>query len=253
LNLEKRQFSAPQLKKIIAVSAEVKRDILANYPVPEGKIVVLYNGVDGERFRLRRCDGTRRMIRERWQIPSDAPLVLFVGSGFRRKGLERLISAWKSPGLAHVYLLIVGSDARAARYKARVERIYDDRIIFAGRQEEVENYYAAADVVALPALQEAFGNVVLESLASGVPVLVSRSVGAAEVLSGPLTAGIVDHSEDPNELAVKLIALLERARDPRCAEEARKVACRYSWHNHFKNLESLLIEIAKPHAKTNLV
>lgn len=245
LSMERRQFSAPELRKIIAVSEEVKRDIVANYPVAAEKIEVLYNGVDEQRFHPRQDGETREAIRRRWKIPAEAPMVLFVGSGFQRKGLDRLISTWASPGLGHVYLLVVGDDARRNRYKARVKQMGEgDRIIFAGRQADVENYYAAADVVVLPALQEAFGNVVLEALSSGLPVAVSRDAGAAEVLRGTLAGGIVDHPEDPNELAAKLLFLLERSRDPRCAEEARTIAQHYSWRNHFQKLEGLLIEIA---------
>ena len=245
LSLEKRQFRAPELKRIIAVSAEVKQDILENYPVSEEKIVVLYNGVDLEHFYPRGGGEVRQTIRRRWKIPVDAPLVLFVGSGFRRKGLDRLISLWESPELAQVYLLVVGHDARLNRYRARVRQLEGKRIIFAGRQEDIAHYYAAADVLALPALQEAFGNVVVEALASGLPVLVSRGVGAAEILTGSLAGKIVDHPEDPNELQAKLLLLLEQAQDPRCAEEARTIAQKYSWRNHFKRLEVLLMETAK--------
>jgi UDP-glucose:(heptosyl)LPS alpha-1,3-glucosyltransferase len=248
LSIERRQFNAPSLTKIIAVSEAVKREIVANYAVPNQKIVVLYNGVDQQRFHPGRRSAVRNTIRHRWKIPLDAPVVLFVGSGFRRKGLQRLLSIWRSPRLEHVYLLVVGNDARLNRYKAKAEDIGGRRIIFTGRQNDVENYYVSADVVALPALQEAFGNVVLEALASGVPVVVSRDVGAAELLSGALAEGIVDHPEDPHELETKLLSSLERARDPRSAEEARSIGQRYSWQNHFQSLEALLNETAESHS-----
>lgn len=248
LSIERRQFKAPGLKKIIAVSEEVKRDIVANYAIPSHEVSVLYNGVDQQRFHPERRSAVRKMIRERWKIPLDAQVVLFVGSGFRRKGLDRLLSIWRAPRLSHVYLLVVGNDARVHRYRTEAENKGSGRIIFTGRQDDVENYYASADVMALPALQEAFGNVVLEALASGVPVVVSRSVGAAEVLSGALAEGIVDHPEDPHELEAKLLSSLERARDPRSAEEARSIGQRYSWQNHFQSLEALLIETAESHS-----
>jgi UDP-glucose:(heptosyl)LPS alpha-1,3-glucosyltransferase len=245
LRLEKRQFQTSRLKKIIAVSEEVKRDIVANYCVPDHKIVVLYNGVDLQRFRSGRRSTVGNAVRKRWNIPLDTPVVLFVGSGFRRKGLDRLLSVWRSPKLKRVYLLIVGGDARSSRYQARAKRIGEERIIFAGRQDEVENYYAAADVLALPSLQEAFGNVVLEALASGVPVVVSRSVGAAEILTGSLARGIVDHPENAQELEATLLDVLERALDPCFSEDARRTGEKYSWQNHFKSLEALLIETAE--------
>ena len=110
LAIEKRQFESARMKKIIAVSAGVKRDILANYAVAPDKITVLYNGVDSRRFHPQRHQ-YRQPVRERWKIPLEAPVVLFVGSGFRRKGLDRLISLWASKKLTSCYLLVVGADA----------------------------------------------------------------------------------------------------------------------------------------------
>ncbi len=242
LAIERRQFESPQLKKVIAVSNAVKRDVLANYAVAEDKIAVLYNGVDARRFHPDRRCAERRRVRERWQIPANAPLVLFVGSGFRRKGLDRLLALWQSPKLAESYLLVVGADARLAQYRARAEALAPGRIVFAGRQEDVENYYAAADLVALLSLQEAFGNVVLEALAAGTPVLVSREVGAAEILEGGLAEGIVEAPEDRNELAQRVLGLLARAGDAALARLARRTAEAHSWDEHFRKFAQILLE-----------
>lgn len=247
LAIERRQYKATGARTIVAVSEQVKRDILANYSVPSGKIVVLYNGVDLQRFHPAKRAEVRDQVRNRWNIPLDAPLVLFVGSGFRRKGLDSLIAAWNSAGFERVFLLVVGGDARRQGYQSRAEVVAPGRIVFTGRQEDVENYYAAADVVALPSLQEAFGNVVLEALASGVPVLVSRNVGASEVIRGALTAGIVD-SMTIAALEEKLLFLLEKSCHSNWGREARILAEQYSWDNYFAGLEALLYETRRMRA-----
>jgi UDP-glucose:(heptosyl)LPS alpha-1,3-glucosyltransferase len=241
LAIEKRQFESARMKKIIAVSAGVKRDILANYAVAPDKITVLYNGVDSRRFHPQRHQ-YRQPVRERWKIPLEAPVVLFVGSGFRRKGLDRLISLWASKKLTNCYLLVVGVDARMERYRAWADTLAPGRIIFAGRQHEIENYYAAADVIALMSIQEAFGNVVLEALAAGLPVLVSREVGAAELLKGALLDGIVDRPDEPRELEAKLLRMLDKAHDAAVTKEARQIGETYSWDEHFRRLEIILLE-----------
>src|SRR3990170_1191604 len=245
LAIERCQFQPERYKRIIAVSAEVRRDLMWRYAVPPERIEVLYNGVDQRRFHPSRRENFRSKIRERWQIPEKSPLVLFVGSGFRRKGLDLLLSVWSAPGLSNAYLLVVGDDARMRWYKARARALAGGRIVFAGRQEDVENYYAAADVVALPSLQEAFGNVVLESLAAGLPVLVSREAGAAEVLSGNLIEGIVNRIDDREELAGKLARLLERRADPLVSAEARRLAEGFSWEQHFDKFAALLTEVGE--------
>jgi UDP-glucose:(heptosyl)LPS alpha-1,3-glucosyltransferase len=240
LALERRQYHSTRLRKIIAISAEVKRDIMANYDIPSERIAVLYNGVDDRRFHPDRRAQSGAAVRARWHIPAQARLVLFVGSGFRRKGLDRLLAVWNSPELANAYLLVVGRDTRLRRYRRRADAVAPGRILFAGLQDNIEDFYGAADVVALPSLQEAFGNVVLEALASGVPVLVSRVAGAAELLQGSLAGGIVERSDDGAELSAKLRDLLDGAGDVARRQAARRIGEEFSWQRHFYQLDTLL-------------
>jgi UDP-glucose:(heptosyl)LPS alpha-1,3-glucosyltransferase len=243
LALEKRQFALGNFRRIIAVSNQVKRDIMAHYGVPEARIAVLHNGVDQERFHPCVREKWRREIRAQWRIPDDAPAVLFVGSGFLRKGVDRLLAIWNRPSLRNAYLLIVGEDASLGHYRALAKSAAADRIVFAGRQEAVEKYYGAADVLALPSLQEAFGNVVLEGLACGLPVIVARAAGAAEVLRGEAACGVVDDPNAPDELAEKITAQLERAAEPRYRTELRRTVANYSWRSHFVKLNDELWEV----------
>jgi UDP-glucose:(heptosyl)LPS alpha-1,3-glucosyltransferase len=245
LALERRQFQPGHYKRILAVSEGVKRELSTTYAVPEDRIAVIYNGVDAKRFNLNLPDKFRAPIRKQWHIPLDAPTVLFVGSGFRRKGLERLLQAWTLPQMKDVYLVVVGDDAHRARYQALAEERAKGKVIFVGRRHDIESYYGAADLLALPAIQEAFGNVVLEALATGLPAVVSQIVGAAEILKGELAEGIVDHPEDPKEMAVKLLAMLERGRSNDFAGAAREVAERHSWANHFSRLNRFLKEVVE--------
>lgn len=244
LAIERMQFHSGSYKKILAVSREVKREIVSAYDVPEEKIAVIYNGVDAELFHPRNRARARQKIKRQWGIPLEAPVVLFVGSGFQRKGLDWLLNSWASPRLAGIYLLVVGEDAQRSRYSSWAEKQAKERIVFAGRQDEVENYYGAADLLVLPALQEAFGNVVLESLASGLPVVVSRAVGAAELLTGELKEGILTCPEDPSEIEIKILGMLDHGRWPFVSEKARSLGEKYSWKNHFSELERCLVEVA---------
>ena len=245
LALEQRQFQPDHYKRILAVSEEVKRELLGTYAIPEDKITVIYNGVDEQRFDFSLGDKFRAPIRQQWHIPLDAPVVLFVGNGFRRKGLDRLLQAWSSPQMKDTYLVVVGDDAQRARYKALAEERARGKVIFVGRRDDVERYYGAADLLALPAVQEAFGNVVLEGLAAGLPAVVSGVVGASEILEGGLAEGIIAHPEDPKDMAAKLLTMLERGRNPAFSVEARRLAEGYSWNNHFKKLDGFLKDLVE--------
>jgi len=244
LAVERLQYRSDRYKKILAVSREVKRELVMTYHVPEEKIAVLYNGVDHERFHPRNRSRSRGRVRAQWGIPPEAPVVLFVGSGFKRKGLDRLLAIWESPGLSGIYLLVVGGDAHWSQYSSRAKTKAQGRIVFAGRQSQVEDYYGAADLLVLPAFQEAFGNVILEALASGLPVVTTREVGAAEVLAGDLEMGILANPDRPSEIEAKILWMLNPEHWSSLSEQARKLGEKYSWKNHFRELEGRLLEAA---------
>jgi len=244
LQIEKRQFSDRRLMRVIAVSDEVRRDIESNYRIARDKISVLYNGVDQKRFHPSRRATMGDDVRARWHVPHEAHLVLFVGSGFLRKGLDRLIAIWNRPRLSQVYLMVAGDDGRMGYYKNWARSVAGNRIIFVGRQDDIENYYASADLVALPAVQEAFGNVVLESLATGVPVVVSREVGAGAILTGCLRRGVIENADNPDQLEAGISLMLEECQKPNFRTAARQLGEDYSWKRHFQRLEAILEEVA---------
>jgi UDP-glucose:(heptosyl)LPS alpha-1,3-glucosyltransferase len=246
LAVERRQFRPGNYKNILAISEEVRRELTTTYNVPQEKMTVIHSGVDQERFHPGKRNESRERIRKEWGIPAPAPVALFVGNGFQRKGLDRLLRAWESPALAGVYLLVVGDDAGRSRYVSWAKRVAPDRIIFAGRQAAVEDYYGAAEILVLPAFQEAFGNVILEALASGLPVVTSPTVGAAEVLTGDLEQGIVSNPDDKQALAQKIRQMLDGVRWPGLSRAARETAERHSWNRYFEELQRQLFMAAQP-------
>jgi UDP-glucose:(heptosyl)LPS alpha-1,3-glucosyltransferase len=238
--LEKFQVRNNRSGKIIAISEQVKREFMQVYGMPEEQIVVIYNGVDGARFNPRRRANEGRRVREQFEIPSDAPVVLFVGTGFRRKGLNRLLDLWRRRELPGVYLLIVGNDLRLARYRRLWK--HEKEVIFAGPRANVEDYYACGDVLVLPAVQEAFGNVVLEAMSSGLPVVASPEVGAINGMNGALAEGIVSGPDNAAELKAKISAMLDHRRWPVLARQARLMAEQYTWDKYLDRLEQTLFE-----------
>ena len=240
VRLERFQVRNNKSGKIIAICEQIKREFIELYGIPEGQMVVIHNGVDGDRFNPQRRANEGRRLRDELKIPPDAPVVLFVGTGFRRKGLNRLLDLWKRHDLPGVYLLIVGNDGRLARYRKRWSG--ERQVIFAGPQGKVEDYYACGDLLVLPAVQEAFGNVVLEAMASGLPVVASADVGAMNGMDGPLAEGIVSDPDDPAELKAKILNMLDRTRWPLFAREARKAAEQYTWDKYLDRVEQTLFE-----------
>lgn len=178
---EARMFASPRLKTVIAISKLVRDDILRHYPDTRARIEVIYNGADLERFQPGLRQLHRQAMRARYGIDDATPLLLFVGSGFERKGLATVLRALA--GLPEdVRLMVVGKDSRSRRFERLADRLgVAQRVVFAGPQQDVAPFYGMSDAFVFPSLYEPFGNVVLEALASGLPAVVSDTCGGADL------------------------------------------------------------------------
>src|SRR5262249_47736857 len=160
---------------------------------------LVYNGVDLDRFHPGNRERLGAVTRAALGLGRESWVVLFVGSGFERKGLGPLLRAVS--GLSDRYWQLgVAGKGDARRYQEQAPRLnVAERIRWIGLRADIESLYAAADVVALPALYEPFGNVHLEGLASGVPVLTSAQAGGAEVVANGQTGWVVS---EPSSAAI---------------------------------------------------
>lgn len=209
LLLERKIFSPGGTKRIVAISRLGKAEIGRLYGLPDSRVSVIYNGVDLERFHPRNRERFRLGIREALGIGPDAWVVLFVGSGFERKGLGPLVEGFALTRDRESRLVVVGK-GDVAPYRALADRLgVAARIVWAGPKPDVERYYASADAVALPALYEPFGNVHLEALASGLPILASSRAGGSEVVSHAKNGWILDDPENAAGIRDGLQALRE--------------------------------------------
>lgn len=182
LGAERRLFASPRLKAVICNSRMVRDEIRHYFRLPAERLHVIYSGVDTDAFHPRLGEAHRRAVRERYRIPQDAALFLFVGSGFERKGMAALLRAMAGlPPTAH--LLVVGKDKKSRKFEGLAQRLgVRQRVRFAGPQQDVKPFYGAADALALPTLYDPFPNVALEAMAAGLPVVTSLKSGVAELV-----------------------------------------------------------------------
>jgi glycosyltransferase involved in cell wall biosynthesis len=177
-----------------------------------GSYAVVRNGVDLEAF----APQPRDEARARLGLP-DTPLVVCVGRLSRQKGQDVLLDAWplvrsRVPD-ARLALVGDGPDAEVLRARAAAG------VQFAGTRDDVVDWFAAADVVALPSRWEGMSLAMLEAMACGRP-LVASDVAGAEVV-----VGAVVPPEAPGPLADALVErLLDRPRAEREGRDARAVA-----------------------------
>ena len=195
LLLERRLFTDPGLRRVIANSRQVQEEITRLYGVDPARLRVIYNGLDRQRFHPLPADAGAA-LRHRLGAPADGALVLFVGSGFERKGLTYLLQAFGSLKDKASHLWVVGK-GHIASYRRAAERLgVADRVKFWGPVKEAAPFYQAAAVLALPTLYDPCSNVVLEALACGLPAVTTAANGAAEFITPGANGAILARPDD---------------------------------------------------------
>ncbi len=199
--------------RIIAVSSALK-DRTVEIGIPEERVLVQRNAVDGERFQIRDAS----VIRARLGLPLDRKLICFVGRLSPEKGADLLLDAFAGlvrSGLEDGELVIVGGGAENAKLQARArDKGIEPRIHFKGMRPptEIPDFISACDILCLPSRREGCPNVVLEALASGKPVVACNVGGVPELLNE--RNGVIVQPESPDALAEGIKQALIRTWDP---------------------------------------
>ncbi|MBI5055817.1 MAG: glycosyltransferase family 4 protein [Nitrospirae bacterium] len=245
LDLEHKIFSRRRYKKIIAISEMVKKNIIDNYKVPPSDIEVIYNGVDTNKFHPANREKFRHEIRRKHGLTENDFVVLFMGSGFERKGVGALIQAVervKEP----VAVLIVGKGKHPPVSPLNKGGIkggafqYKHKIIFCGPQKDNYKYYAAADIFVFPTIYEPFGNVHLEALASGLPVITTRNSGASETIKDGLHGFVIERPEDVAAISEKIKYFMDnRDKLESMSQNARQLAGEFTFEKHIEKIREL--------------
>jgi UDP-glucose:(heptosyl)LPS alpha-1,3-glucosyltransferase len=235
--LETRIFRLRSARHIVAISRGGKAEIERLFATPSERVSLVYNGVDLERFHPRNRARGGPATREALGVAEDSWVILFVGSGFERKGLGPLLQGFARVDDARRRLVVAGrGDTRLYAESARRLGI-SDRVTWVGPYREVERLYSAADVVALPALYEPFGNVHLEALAAGVPVLTSAQAGGSELISRGRNGWVVQMPSD--EAIAEGLRALRETNSGTMAEAARASAEPYTYAAQADRFEAL--------------
>lgn len=208
LAAEAAMFRHPDLRAVICNSKMVANDIARRFPETTGKLHVIYNGVDLAHFHPGLRAEYRQVTRAKLGAGETAPVILYVGSGYERKGVATLIEALAQMNTRSAEAWIVGRDKHEARYRRLALRFgVAERVRFLGAQSDVRPFYAAADLFCLPTIYDPLPNAALEALACGLPVVTTENCGAAELIR-PGENGAVCAARDPVALAAALDALL---------------------------------------------
>ncbi len=241
LELEKRLFTSPRLLRVIANSRQVQREIMEHYGLAPEKIRVIYNGLDHRKFQPL-DEPEAAALKSRMGLTGDSRVVLFVGSGFARKGLAFLLEAFAGLQNPAYHLWVVGKGP-LKRYQQLAQRLgLGSNLKFWGPQADTAPFYQAATVLALPTIYDPCSNVVLEALACGCPVVTTAANGAGEFISPGANGAVLDLPYDTPALRLALEEYLDRGRDLRVRRAAQDAAAPLSWEKTVSQTLEVLTE-----------
>lgn len=197
---------------VVAISNLLKRELAMRYKVKENRVFVVYPGVDLDEFRP--DPNLRTITRSSLNLSGD--VLIFVGSQWGRKGLKYLFNAIRNKPIT---LLVVGGvNEQIIDYPANVR--------FIGYRSNLCELYNAADIFIFPSLFDAFGLTVLEAMACGIPVVVSKFAGASEIVGDG--GVIINNPRNPQEIRDKI--LIANLHKEEMGKKARLIAENYSWN-----------------------
>ncbi|VFP87573.1 glycosyltransferase family 4 protein [Candidatus Erwinia haradaeae] len=194
MKTEQKMYQAPELKAVICNTKMIKQEIIERFDVNSDKIHVIYNAIDTRRF-IPANEQQQASIRRKLHLPCQAYILIYVGSGYERKGLKTTIHA---VAMTNYYLIVVGKDKKEKKYKMIANELgCANRILFAGAQLDTCQWYQASDGLILPSLYDPGPNVILEAMACGLPIITSTTCGGNEFVESGKTGYICDALDVP--------------------------------------------------------
>lgn len=202
------RFLSKFTNKVIVVSQAVKRFYHEEVGLPENKIEVVYNGVDLEKFS-KRVDIEKK--KEELNIPQDSKVVGIIGRLHPQKGHEYFLKAAAivTREIPSVRFLIIGEGTLRDELEKMADRLgLADKTLFTGQRRDIAEILSVLDISVLSSLREGFSITVLESMASGLPVVVTDVGGNREVVEESQTGFIVP-PENVGALAAAIARILK--------------------------------------------
>jgi UDP-glucose:(heptosyl)LPS alpha-1,3-glucosyltransferase len=240
LHVERQYFTEHRPRAVLCTSQREADDLGRIYGVPRDLLHVVPNGFDPAAFSLARRAENRRSMRARIDADDDDVVVLLVANEWHRKGLGTLLHAVAELGDPRVRVDLVGVRP-PTDYEPIAKRLgLDRRMRWHGASSDVALFHAAADVFALPTVYEPFGLVVIEAMASGLPVVTSRLAGAAEAISDGANGVLLDDPGDPAELAAALTRLLDPGLRRVIGDAAARSVDAYRWDSVFARADAIV-------------
>lgn len=242
-HLENGIFLKNGCRIVMTNSKLVRAQILTHYPILPERVSVIYNSIDTIKFHPGLKEKYRKPIRYRHGIDYDDLVLLFVSNNFKLKGLDLVLSALKELKSERFKLMVLGKDSTKPYREKILNYGLDRRVFFLGPVAQIDQYYGAGDILVLPTRYDAFANVCLEAMASGLPVITTPTNGASELIHHDRNGFVLENFNDM-ELAEIIRYLSESSIQNTMGKHARDTAARFTPAKHLSQVLALYERLA---------
>ena len=243
-----KSFKKAVLKNSDATIALTNDMKIAMQTIYDKSISVIPNGCDPTKFE----NLSKRDLRDKLKIKEDEKVMIFVGRLHPIKGLQYLIEAMKIiyKKYPKSRLLIVGDREDRNNLENLVKKLNLNKYVtFIGMvpNEAVPEYMVAADVFVLPSLSEGFPTVIVEAMASGIPIVATKVGGVPEIIKDGENGFLVEPMNS-EEIAEKVLLLLNNDElRKRISEKNKEEVKKYNWESIAEKLEEIYFGIISDH------
>jgi glycosyltransferase involved in cell wall biosynthesis len=242
-----RKIYANRRTALAAVSQRTAHQIC--HYLGRSDVRVIPNGVDGQVFNPAARESLRNAVRLRWNFADTEVVALLVGNDWRNKGLATLLEATAKCRKLPLRLLIVGADDPSDWHTAISRLDLEQKVSFLRPSPNVLEFYAAADILAAPSLEDSFNLPALEAMACGLPVITSSYAGVSSLLHHGQDCFVLERPHDFDTLAVHLANLCnDKSLRLSLGAQAVRTASQFTWEGSVDLIVKLIEDVrAKKH------
>lgn len=215
--------------RVIANSEMVADEIVRWQEFPRERIDIVPNGIGKSVITIPREEARRQL-----GIPPNAYCILFVGTGWERKGLKFAIAATEALGDGAI--LLVAGRGPAKKYRSGAAK-------FLGPVSDLSAIFSASDVFTLPTIYDPFSNACLEALAAGLPVVTTTANGFSEIITPEVHGSIVKAGDVP--ALTNALTFWKKKSAQKTAAACRELAGEYSIERNVQATLDVLTAVAE--------
>ncbi|MBV1907557.1 MAG: glycosyltransferase family 4 protein [Pseudomonadales bacterium] len=221
---EKAVFAENSSTRILSIS-DMQKELYQKYhKTPDSRFYSLPPGIHKNRIAPENQAEIRSKLRAEFSIPEGRNIILFIGSGFLKKGLDRAIrglSALPAEVRENTLLLVLGKDKPDKFQRLAKSLGVQEQVWMLGGREDANRFLFSADCFVLPAYDENTGGVIVEALVARLPTLVSANCGYAEYVKSADAGLIADSPFSQRDFNAKLLELITSPRRAEWSENGR--------------------------------